>query len=336
LRAAIAAGGVLGAFLGPRSAGSSALLLWLGAAAGHPVATGWSAKGGVGAIGRVLSAAAEQAGVEIRTGTEVAGISTAGATATGVVLSTGDQLASRAVVSNLDPKRTLLGLVDPAQLEPSFLGRVQHIRTHGTLAKVNYATAALPRFTGLAGRGIEEEKRALSGRVRLAADVDSIERAFDAAKYGRLSDEPWIELMVPSVDDPSLVPEGRHVVSAYVQYAPFHLRGRTWDQERSRLGDTATSIIERHAPGFSASIIAREIVTPLELERTYGLTGGHIFHGELALDQLFLSRPLLGWARYTTPIRNLYLCGSGAHPGNGLTGRTGALAAKAVARALGR
>jgi phytoene dehydrogenase-like protein len=334
LRATIAAGGVLGAFLGPRSAGSAALLLWLGAAAGHPIATGWSARGGMGAVGRALSSAAEQAGVEIRTGTEVAGITVTGGTATGVVLSTGDQLASRAVVSNLDPKRTLLGLVNPAQLEPSFLGRVQHIRAHGTLAKVNYATAALPRLTGLAGRGIEEEKAALSGRVRLAADVDGIERAFDAAKYGRMSDEPWIELTVPSVTDPSLVPEGRHVVSAYVQYAPYHLRGRTWDQDRSRLGDTATGIIERHAPGFSASIIACEIVTPLDLERTYGLTGGHIFHGELALDQLFITRPLLGWAQYTTPIRNLYLCGAGTHPGNGLTGRSGALAAKAVARGL--
>jgi phytoene dehydrogenase-like protein len=336
LRATIAASGVLGAFLGPRSAGSSALLLWLGAAAGHPVATGWFARGGIGAIGGALSAAALEAGVEIRTGAEVERVTVSHASATGVVLSTGEQLSAKAVVSNLDPKRTLLSLVDPTHLEPSFLARVQHIRAHGTLAKVNYAVGTLPRFAGLAGRGMEEERAAMAGRVRLAANVDCLERAFDAAKYGRIADGPWIELTVPSVTDSSLAPEGRHVVSAYVQYAPYHLRGATWDEERHRLGDLATETIERYAPGFSASIIGRETITPLDLERTYGLTGGHIFHGELALDQLFMTRPLLGWARYSTPIRHLYLCGAGAHPGNGLTGRTGALAARTVGRSFRR
>jgi phytoene dehydrogenase-like protein len=337
IRAAIGAGGVLGAFLGPRSAGSAAQLLWLAAGEGHPVATGWFARGGVGAVADALAGAARQAGVEIRTGADrgdVARITVGEGGATGVVLATGEQLAARVVASNADPKRTLLGLVDPAYLEPDFLRRVQHIRARGTLAKINYAVGTLPRVAALATRGEAERRAALSGRVRIANDLDGIERAFDAAKYGRLSENPWIELTIPSLADPSLAPDGRHVVSAYVQYAPYDLRGTTWDAERDKLADAATRAIERCAPGFAASIVARQVITPADLEQTYGLTGGHIFHGELALDQLFVTRPLLGWARYATPIRNLYLCGAGAHPGNGLTGRAGALAAREIARAL--
>jgi phytoene dehydrogenase-like protein len=175
---------------------------------------------------------------------------------------------------------------------------------------------------------------ALSGRIRLARDIDAIERAFDAAKYGGFAEEPWIELTIPSLTDTFLSPAGRHVVSAYVQYAPYHLRGTNWDAERDRLGDAATRTIARYAPGFESSIVAREVITPLDLERTYGLTGGHIFHGELALDQLFVTRPLLGFARYATPVRNLYMCGSGAHPGTGLDARAGALSAKEIIKSL--
>jgi phytoene dehydrogenase-like protein len=207
---------------------------------------------------------------------------------------------------------------------------VQNIRTHGTLAKINYAVSSLPQFTGVT------DTAALSGRIRLARDIDGIERAFDAAKYGGFADEPWIELTIPSLTDSFLAPPGKHVVSAYVQYAPYHLRGTTWDAERDRLGAAATRTIGRYAPGFESSIVQREVITPLDLERTYGLTGGHIFHGELALDQLFVTRPLLGYARYATPIRNLYICGSGAHPGTGLDGRSGAQAAKQIARDLKR
>ena len=159
---------------------------------------------------------------------------------------------------------------------------------------------------------------------------------FDAAKYGACSDAPWIELTLPSLSDPSLVTVGTHVISAYVQYAPYHLRGTTWDAERDRLGAIATHTIAKYAPGFESTVVAREVITPLDLERTYGLTGGHIFHGEIALDQYFVTRPLLGWARYETPIRQLFLCGSGTHPGTGLNGRSGAIAAKAIARALAR
>jgi phytoene dehydrogenase-like protein len=329
LRAVLAGGGILGSFLGPWSAGSTAVLLLLGASEGHPFATGWFAKGGIGAVADALAAAARQAGAEIRTGVDVEQITVNGEAATGVRLASGETLEAKAVVSNLDPRRTLLGLIDPVYLDPEFVRRVQNIRAHGTLAKINYAVSAVPRFAGVTAP-------ALTGRVRIATDIDGIERAFDAAKYGRFSDEPWIELTIPSLIDPTLAPANQHVVSAYVQYAPYRLRGTSWDAERDRLADAATRQIERHAPGFTSSIVARETLTPLDLERRYGMTGGHIFHGELSLDQLFVSRPILGWSRYATPIRNLYLCGCGTHPGTGLSGRSGALAARVIAAAQRR
>ena len=336
LRATIAAGGVLGSFLGPWSAGSAALLLLLGAGEGHPIASGWFVVGGTGALSDALSAAARQAGVEIRTGVDVARIDVDGGAASGVTLATGESIAARGVVSNVDPKRTLLRLLDPVHLEPEFVRRVQNIRAHGTLAKVNYAVSALPRFAGLAALDARQQAAALSGRIRLARNIDGIERAFDAAKYGTFANEPWIELTIPSLSDPGLASEGGHVVSAYVQYAPYHLRDSNWDAARESLAIAATATIAHYAPGFHSSILAREVITPLDLERTYGLTGGHIFHGELSLDQWFVTRPALGWARYRTPIPNLFLCGSGTHPGTGLDGRSGALAAKEITRALKR
>jgi phytoene dehydrogenase-like protein len=336
LRATIAAGGVLGAFLGPWSAGSAALLLLLGAREGHPIASGWYVAGGPGALADAVSGAARESGVEIRTSAEVARIDATDSAATGVTLASGEALTARAIVSSADPKRTLLGLVDPMQLAPELVQRVRNIRAHGTLAKVNYAVSSLPRVTGLARLHAAQQAAALSGRIRLATNIDAIERAFDAAKYGGFAAEPWIELTIPSIVDPTLAPTARHVVSAYVQYAPYHLRGTDWDAERDRLGSVTTRTIEQYVPGFESSVLAREVITPLDLERTYGLTGGHIFHGELALDQFFITRPLLGWSRYRTPIKNLFLCGSGTHPGTGLDGRSGALAAKEIVKAIKR
>ena len=336
LRATIAGGGVLGSFLGPRSAGSAAVLLMLGAGAGQPVASGWFAVGGPGALVDALGAAAREAGVEIRTGAEVARIEAADGSATGVTLTSGDSIPARAVVSNADPKRTLLGLLDPVHLAPEIVRRIQNIRAHGTLAVIEYTVSSLPRFAGVEALHGAERTAALSGRIRLARDVDGIERAFDAAKYGGFAEEPWIELTIPSLLEPSVSPSGQHLVSAYVQYAPYHLRGTTWDAERDRLAAAATRTIARYAPGFDTSIVSRTVITPLDLERTYGMTGGHIFHGELSLDQWFVTRPLLGWARYRTPIGNLFLCGSGTHPGTGLDGRSGALAAREILSALAR
>jgi phytoene dehydrogenase-like protein len=198
----------------------------------------------------------------------------------------------------------------------------------GTLAKVNYAVAVLPAFPGLQSLAPDRRHAALTGGIRLARHTDAIEQAFDRAKYGEYADEPWIELAIPSIADPDLAPAGHHVVSAYVQFAPYDLRGKDWDVERGRLGEVTTQTIEQYAPGFARSIVAQQVITPLDLERRWGLTGGHVFHGELSLDQLVISRPLVGWAGYRTPLRGLYLCGSGTHPGIGIDGRSGLFAAK--------
>lgn len=330
LLAAVAAGGLMGSLVGPRSAGSAAVFLVLAAADGQPIVPGYGVRGGMGALADALAGAAREAGAQIRTGAEVRRILVRDGNATGVGLSTGEEIDASLVVSNADPRRTLLGLVDPAQLPPTFIRRVRHVRMRGTLAKINYAVSSLPDFRSLAERPDADRKAALSGFVRLGPTLDGLERAFDAAKYGRLSDEPWLEIAIPSIASPELAPPAQHVVSAYVLFAPYELRGTSWDAERERLGDRATGVLEKYAPGFSRSIVARQIITPLDLEREYGLTGGHIFHGELALDQLLVGRPLPGWSRYQTPIRNLYLCGAGTHPGTGLDGRSGYLAAAEI------
>ncbi len=332
LRAVVAADGVLGSHLGPRSAGSAVILLLLAAGEGHPIAPGWAVRGGIGALADALATAAREAGAEIRTGAEVREIRVVDGAATGVTLANGESLGARLVVSNADPRRTLLGLIDPGQLSPEFVHRLRNIRMRGVLAKVNYQVSALPAFSALKHLSQDEQCARLSGCVRLGANLDAIEKAFDAAKYGRFSETPWIELAVPSIGDSSLAPAGSHVVSAYVQYAPYELRGTTWDVERDKLGEVATATIAAHAPGFERSVLARQVITPLDLERTYGLSGGDIFHGQLALDQLFIARPLVGWARYQTPIRHLFLCGSGTHPGTGLDGRSGRLAAREILR----
>jgi phytoene dehydrogenase-like protein len=330
LAATIAAGGVLGQHFGPRSPGSAAALLWLAAGEGHAIAPGWTAAGGTGSLSDALSAAATHAGAEIRLGASVRQIVVEQGAATGVVLSTGERIAARRVVSNLDPRRTMLELVGPDHLPAELIRELRDIRMRGTLAKVNYAVSSLPAFPGLGGRDRQLRDASLSGCVRLCSSTDALERAFDAAKYGQYSEDPWIELTIPSLADPSLAPANQHVVSAYVQFAPYALRGTTWDMERDRFGQIVTRAIDRFAPGFETSVLARQVITPLDLERDFGLTEGQIFHGELALDQLFLARPLLGWSDSRTPIRNLFLCGVGTHPGTGLDGRSGRLAARAI------
>ena len=334
LGTAIAGGGVFGSHLGPRSAGSAAIFLLLAARHHEPLSAGWMARGGAGAISDALAAAAREAGAEIRTGATVAHIVVRDDAVRGVVLGNGDEIPAGAVVSGADPRRTFLALVDPVHLSPEFRHAAQQIRMRGTLSKVNYAVATLPRFSSLSAMDPSRQLAALSGWIRLARDVNAIERAFDAAKYGQIGDEPFVELAIPSIGDPDLAPAGQHVVSAYVQFTPCVLRGTTWENERERLGDRVTRVIEQYAPGFTGTVLARQVITPLDLEQHYALTGGHIFHGEIALDQLHLARPLLGSARYRTAIRQLYLCGSGTHPGTGLDGRSGALAAREVLKGL--
>ena len=248
----------------------------------------------------------------------------------GVVLSNGDEIDATTVISNADPKRTLLGLVEPQHLAPSFLQKLQHYRMTGTLAKVNLALNGLPMFKGTNGRAAS----LLAGRIQISPEIDYLEHAFDAAKYGEFSRHPYIEATIPTLADPSLAPPGKHVMSIYMQYAPYRLRNAEWESQREALGDTVVRTLAEYAPDLPSLIEAGEVITPEDLERTYGLTGGQIFHGELALDQLFTMRPLLNWSQYRTPIKNLYLCGSGTHPGTGLNGISGANAAREIVRQL--
>jgi len=335
LRATIAARGIFGTFLGPWSAGSALVLLLRAAADSTPAGSVQFPAGGAGAITLAMAAAAKQAGAEIRTGAEIAEIRVQDGVATGVVLTSGEEISARAVVSNADPKRTLLRLVDPAHLSPDFIQKIKNYRSMGTVAKVNLALSELPEFTALkAGSQTKSNGNLLQGRIQISPEIDYLERAFDESKYGNFSRNPYIEIVFPSLSDPSLAPAGQHVMSIYMQYAPYKLKSSDWESQRKTLGETVVKTIAQYAPNLPQIILRHQIMTPKDLEETYGLTGGHIFHGELALDQFFTMRPLLDWARYKTPIERLYLCGSGTHPGTGLTGGSGANAAREIAKAL--
>jgi phytoene dehydrogenase-like protein len=329
LRATVAARGIFGTAMGPWSAGSSLVLLIRAAGDPHPAGSSFFAIGGTGAITQAMSAAAKEAGAEIRTSAEVKEVRVKDGVVTGVVLASGQEISAKAVISNADPRRTLLTLVDPTHLTPDFVMKLQNIRMPGTVAKVNLALSALPKFTALNGNDA-----ALRSRIHIGPEIDYLERAFDESKYGNFSPHPYLEVTVPSLTDPALAPSGKHVMSIYMQYAPFKLKNSDWDSQRSALGETVVETLAEYAPDLPSLVEDGQIITPKDLESTYGMTGGHIFHGELALDQFFTMRPLLDWARYNTPIQNLYLCGSGTHPGVGLTGGSGANAAREILKQL--
>ena len=332
LRAVIAARGIFGTALGPWSAGSTAVLLLRAAADAHPVGSAAFPRGGLGSFTRALAESAKQAGAEIRTDAEVQHIRLKDGAVTGIVLADGEEIAVEAVVSGVDPKRTFFHLVDPTQLDPTFANRIKNFRANGTVAKVNLALGSLPIFTAL--DATEGFLKVLSGRIHIGPEIDYLERAFDASKYGDFSKAPWLDVTIPTILDPSLAPDGKHVLSAYVQFAPYKLKEGNWDSRRHDLGHTVVKTLAAYAPNLPNLIEYMQVITPLDFERSYGFTGGHIFHGELALDQLFTMRPILDWARYKTPIRGLFLCGSGTHPGNGLTGASGANAAREIIRDL--
>jgi phytoene dehydrogenase-like protein len=338
LRAAIAWRGVRHSALGPWSAGSTAILL--GDAAGNDGgAAGQTvfAIGGPGALSEALASAVRAAGGEIRCGAQVAAITSADGRATGVVLASGEAIGASAVVSGLDPKRTLVELADPVAIGPTMRWRAGNYRTPGVVAKVNLVVDRLPTFTAAAG----DDEQLLRGRILTAPGIDTIERAFDAAKYGRPSETPVLEATIPSLVDPSLVegaPVGTHVVSISAQYAPYRLRDGAWDGagRADAFGDRVVGVLDDLAPGLASSVRAREVISPLDLERDYGLSGGHPLHGEQALDQFYLWRPFLGSGRYRLPLDGLYLCGSGAHPGGGITGQPGQNAAREILADLRR
>jgi phytoene dehydrogenase-like protein len=324
LRAAISARAVFGNFAGPRSAGTGGILLQRLAEDALPVGAGVTVRGGPGALAAALVAEAERAGAKIRTGVRVARLTADNGRVTGVVLEDGEEIPATTVVSAIDPKQTFLELVDAGDLPPTFRDRAANFRARGVTAKINLALAATPPFPALHGDAVP-----LGGRFLIAPDTDYLERAFDAAKYGDFSPEPWLEFSLPTVADPSLAPEGRHVMSIYVHVAPRQLR-QPWADAREPLYRAVLGTLQPYVGDLTPLVMAREILTPEDLERDWGLSGGHIFHGEPTLDQSWLARPLLGWAQYRTPINGLYLASAGTHPGGGLNGLSGLHAARAV------
>jgi phytoene dehydrogenase-like protein len=333
LRAVLAARGTFGMAAGPRSAGTAASWLLQTALEGHPAGAPRFAVGGPGSLAAALAVAATSAGVEVERGAHVVGIEVEDDGVRGVRLENGSVVEARTVVSNADPKHTLLGLVDAIRLPPSFREKIRRYRARGALAKVNLALARCPGFIGT-GHATAPPEELLAGRIHIGPDPDYLERAFDHSKYGEMSAAPWLEVVIPTLTDPTLAPPGQHVMSVYAQWMPYQLRGRGGRARREALGDLVVRTLAGFAPDLPASILAREVLTPLDLEQRYGLTGGHIFHGEHALDQLYAMRPVLDWAQHRTPVRGLYLCGAGTHPGGGLTGTPGAHAAKVVNRHL--
>jgi phytoene dehydrogenase-like protein len=323
LKASVAGGGLLGSFVGPRQQGTSYLFLQsqLGESNGA-FRTGGFVRGGAGNLTQALARAAQQHGAEIRPRTEAVKIITRNGAATGVTLQDGDEILSDVVISNADVKRTFLKLVEPTYLDPVFLLQVKNIRSRGTAAKINFALGALPKFACAAD--------GLGGVVHIGPTVDYLERAADDAKYGRYSKRPFLEIVIPSIADPTLAPAGKHVMSVWAQAAPYHLTTGEWAGERDGLGDIVAATIENYAPGFRNLILHRQILTPLDLEQRFALTEGHLYHGELALDQILFMRPIPAWAHFRTPVENLYLCGSGTGPGGAITGLPGFYAARTI------
>jgi phytoene dehydrogenase-like protein len=331
LRATVAARGIFGAFAGPWSAGTSTGLLWQAAMDGNPVGPASFVKGGMGALTAALAKAATDAGVEIRTEADVEQVLVIEGNASKVVLKGGEEIPARAVVSNADPRTTFLRLVDPLDLDPDFLLKIRNYRAVGSAGKINLALSGLPSFPALNG---SDAKTRLSGRIHIGPDIDYLERAFDAAKYGDCSPSPYMDITIPSLTDPSLAPAGAHVMSLHVQFAPYNLKTGDWNSRREEFGETVINCLTEYVPNLKELIVGRQIITPLDLEQTYGLSGGHIMHGEQTLDQFFAFRPLIGWAQYRTPINGLYLCGAGTHPGGGITGGPGANAAREIIKDL--
>ncbi|MGH8247635.1 MAG: phytoene desaturase family protein, partial [Gammaproteobacteria bacterium] len=330
LRAVVAARGIHGSFAGPWSAGTSVGLVLQAALDGQAVAPSSTFRGGMGALSQALASAAKSAGAEIRTGAGVARIRIEEERAVSVVLATGEEIRAAAVVSNADPRSTFLGLIDAADLDPDFVQRIRNYRSFGTVAKINYALSGLPDFAR------SGESALLAGRIHIGPEIDYLERAFDASKYGEFSAEPYLDITIPSLGDPSLAPPGGHVLSVHAQFAPYRLRSGDWSTRREEMAAAAEKKLAEYAFNFKGLILTRQVITPADLETIYGLAGGHIHHGEQALDQIFTMRPLLGWAQYRTPIRGLYLCGAGTHPGGGITGLPGANAAREILKDLKR
>jgi len=331
LKATMAASGIIGTFLGVRSPGTAYVLLhhYMGEIDGAFRSWGLS-RGGTGAISEAIAGAAREAGAEIRTETAVSKIIVKDGAAVGVVLGNGDYLTAGVMSSSVDPRLTFMKMVGREHLPEDFADEIQRYKFRGSSGKVNLALDALPDFTAIPGEGPH-----LRGAISISPSVEYMERAYDAAKYGQYSKRPYIDIVVPSLTDPSVAPPGKHVMSCFVQYAPYHLKEGTWDEQREAFGDTVIDTIAEYAPNLKNIILHRQVLTPLDIEREFGLTEGNIFQGELTLEQLFFLRPAAGWAQYRTPIKNLYMCGSATHPGGGIMGASGRNAARRILKDLG-
>lgn len=326
LKAPMSVSGIIGTYLGVRSPGTAYVLLhhYMGEIDGAFRSWGFS-KGGTGGISMACARSAESFGAEIKTEAPVHKILINGGKATGVVLENGDEYHASVVVSNLDPHRTFLGVVGEEHLEADFITSIKRFKMRGSSGKVNLALDRLPNFTCRPG------SHHLRGDIAIAPSLEYLERAYDEAKYGSFSKRPYINVVIPSLCDPTVAPPGKHVMSCFVQYAPYKLAdggAENWPKYREAFGDTVIDTLEEFAPGLRDSILHRQVLTPWDLEQKIGLTEGNIFHGELSLEQLLFQRPTAGWANYRTPIDKLWLCGSGAHPGGGIMGSPGELCAK--------
>ena len=330
LKVALATDGVIGANAGPATPGTAYVLLHhvMGGVGGVRGLWGF-VQGGMGSITQALAASARVRGVEIRTDAAVGRLLVRDGRAQGVALADGTEYRAGLVVSNADPKRTFLGLVGREWLEPEFAEQVQAYKCEGSSFKLNLALGELPSYSALPGTKLGPQHR---GTTHLCPSREYIERAWDEAKYGRPSRKPLLEITIPTAYDPALAPPGKHLMSIFVQYAPYRLREASWAEEKERFVKQVIDVLCDYAPNMRTAIEHVHALSPLDLEQEYGLTGGNIFHGELSLDQLFFARPVLGWARYATPIGGLYLCGSGTHPGGGVTGAPGHNAAIEILR----
>jgi phytoene dehydrogenase-like protein len=334
--ATMASWGIIGTFLGIRSPGTAYVMLhhYMGEVDGAAGAWGIP-RGGTGAVSEAIASAARSRGVEIRCDAEVGRILTRNGRAIGVALRNGEEIHADVVLSNADASNTYLGLLEPGTIPEDLEEEVRRFKYRGSSGKVNLALDGLPEFTSLPNSAGTEHLR---GAISIGPSIDYLERAYDDAKYGRFSREPFIDMEIMTLVDPSMAPPGKHMASCFVQYAPYHLAdGKEWDDaEREAFGDAVVDAIARFAPNIKDLILHRQVLSPKDLEDKLALTEGNIFQGELTLEQLFWSRPVPGYGRFGTPVRNLWLCGSSAHPGGGIMGAPGRLAALEVLRTLRR
>ena len=335
LKATMSASGIIGTYLGVRSPGTAYVLLhhYMGEIDGAFRAWGIP-KGGTGGISNAIGSAARALGAEIRTEAPVERILVKDGRVVGVTIEgSGEVIESDVVLSSVDARRTFLGLLEPGSLEPDFEEEIRRFKFRGSSGKVNMAVDRLPEFPSLPGVGEH-----LRGAISFSPSIDEMEQAYDDAKYGQFSKKPYIDMIIPTLVDPTMAPPGKHVISCFVQYAPYKLAPElgTWDDQREAFGDAVVDRISEFAPGFRESILFRNVQTPLDIERTTGLTEGNIFQGELTLEQLFFNRPAPGYARFRTPVKDLWLCGSSTHPGGGIMGANGRIAALEVLRSRGR